>query len=61
MLANSKYLHENKDFLDSESLEKFLKKLEKYKNSLEIINSKSETAGKFYNMFQYRNIFNMHI
>ena len=52
MLGNSKYLHENKDFLDSESLEKFLKKLDKYKNSLEIINSKSETAGKFY-MFWY--------
>ena len=61
MLGNSKYLKQNKDLLDSQSLEKFLKKLDKYKTLLEIINSKSETAGKFYNMFQYRNIFNMHI
>ena len=57
MLANSKYLHENKDLLDSEGVEKFLKKLDKYKDSLEIINSKSETGGKFYNMFKYTNIY----
>ena len=56
MLANSKYLHENKDLLVSQGLEKFLKKLDKYKDSLEIINSKSETGGKFYNMFKYTNI-----
>ena len=57
MLANSKYLDENKDLLDSQALEKFLKKLNKYKDSLEIINSKSETAVKFYNMFKYTNIY----
>ena len=57
MLANSKYLDENKDLLDSQGLEKFLKKLNKYKDSLEIINSKSETAVKFYNMFKYTNIY----
>lgn len=57
MLANSKYLHENKDLLDSEDVEKFLKKLDKYKDSLEIIKSKSETGGKFYNMFKYTNIY----
>ena len=45
MLANSKYLEETKDLLDSESLAKFIKKLNRYKDSLEIINSKSDTAG----------------
>ena len=45
MLANSKFLDESKDLLDSESLTKFVKKLNRYKDSLEIINSKSDTAG----------------
>ena len=45
MLANSKFLDESKDLLDSESLAKFVKKLNRYKDSLELINSKSNTAG----------------
>ena len=47
MVANGKFLEESKDLLDSESLTKFLKKLNHYKESLEVINSKSDTAGNW--------------
>ena len=45
MVTNGKFLEESKDLLDSESLTKFLKKLNRYKESPEVINSKSDTAG----------------
>ena len=55
VFANSKYSEENNDLLDSERLEKFLKKIDRYRLSLEVINSKSETGGKYY-MFKYIHI-----
>ena len=48
MLSNAKFLEESKHLLDSEILAKFLKKLDWYKDSFEIINSESETAGNYY-------------
>ena len=52
MLSNAKFLEESKHLLDSEILAKFLK-LDWYKDSFEIINSESKTAGNYYDIFMF--------
>ena len=47
MLANGKFLEESKDLLDSENLTKFLKKLNRYEELLEVFSSKSDAAGNW--------------
>ena len=48
ILKNWQYLNENNDVLDGESLEAFLKKIQKFQEPLEILNNKSSKSGKFY-------------
>ena len=47
VLRNVEYLEENLEVLEKESLQAFLNKIKKFKESLEALNTKSDTAVNF--------------
>ena len=47
VLRNVEYLEENLEILEKESLQAFLNKIKKFKESLEALNTKSDTAVNF--------------
>ena len=47
VLENTQYLEENIEVLEKESLQAFLDKIKKFKEPLEVLNSRSNRAGNF--------------
>ena len=47
ILANAEYLEENMEVLEKDSLQAFLTKIKKFKEPLDILNTKSDRAGNF--------------
>ena len=47
ILANEEYLEENMEVLEKDSLQAFLTRIKKFKELLEVLNTKSEKAGDF--------------
>ena len=47
ILASAEYLEENMEVLDKDSLQAFLTKIKKFKEPLEVLNTKSDRAGNF--------------
>ena len=47
ILANEEYLEENMGVLEKDSLQAFLTRIKKFKELLEVLNTKSEKAGDF--------------
>ena len=47
VLANAQYLEENMEVLEKDSLQAFPAKVKKFKEPLEVLNTRSDSAGYF--------------